>query len=98
VGVAALQRQNADGSIADLRVAVGAVSGQPVRLPSVEAIAIGQQPSAELFQHIAREYAVACDPVDDVRGSAAYRKEMVAVFVRRALQAVAAGDIGARKV
>ena len=98
VGVAALLRCDADGRIADLRLAVGAVAGRPLRLPAVEATALGQQPSEDLFAHVAAAYAAAADPVGDVRGSAAYRKEMIAVFVRRALRAALAGEVGARKV
>ena len=98
VGVAAVMRCGADGRIVDLRVAVGAVAGRPLRLPGIEATAVGQQPSEELFEHVASEYSAAADPVGDVRGSAAYRKEMIAVFVRRALRAAVAGEVGARKV
>ena len=82
----------------DARVAVGAVAGKPLRLPEVEAIALGQIPSDDLFREIGSRYAASVDPVGDVRGSAEYRKDMVAVFVRRALHAAAGGEAGARKV
>lgn len=98
VGATALVRLDGDRRIADARVAVGAVAGKPLRLLDVEAAMRGQQPSDELFREIGRRYAEAVDPVGDVRGSAAYRKEMVEVFVRRALHAAAAGESGARKI
>jgi carbon-monoxide dehydrogenase medium subunit len=98
LGVTALVQLDADGRIADARVAVGAVAGKPLRLSDVEATARGQQPSDELFREIGRRYSETVDPVGDVRGSAEYRKDMVAVFVRRALSAASSGDSGARKV
>ena len=98
LGVTALVQLNSEGRIADARVAVGAVAGKPLRLPDVEATAHGQQPSDELFREIGRRYAESVDPVGDVRGSTEYRKDMVAVFVRRALRAAGNGESGARKV
>jgi len=99
VGATALVRLDGDRRIADARVAVGAVAGRPVRLPEVEATMRSDgSDSDDLFREIGRRYAEAVDPVGDVRGSAAYRKEMVEVFVRRALRAAANGEAGARKV
>jgi carbon-monoxide dehydrogenase medium subunit len=98
LGATALVQLDADSRIQDARVAVGAVAGKPLRLPDVEAIARGQAPSDELFREIGGQYAASVDPVGDVRGSAEYRKDMVAVFVRRALHAAASGEVGARKV
>jgi carbon-monoxide dehydrogenase medium subunit len=98
LGATALVQLDADQRIQDARVAVGAVAGKPLRLPDVEATARGQAPSDELFREIGRQYAASVDPVGDVRGSAEYRKDMVAVFVRRALHAAASGEVGARKV
>jgi len=98
VGATAVLRVEPDGRIGDLRVGVGAVAGQPLRLPEDEAAARGEVPSEDLFATIGQRYAEAADPVGDVRGSAAYRKRMVAVFVRRALHAARSGENGARKV
>ena len=98
VGAAAFVRQDQDGRLADVRVAVGAVAGQPVRLPQVEAEARGQAPSDALLRELGERYAAAVEPVADARGSAEYRKRMVAVFVRRALRDALAGQVGARKV
>ncbi len=97
VGATGILQLDGASKIIDLRAAVGGIAGRPLRLPEVEAQARGQAPSDELFRAIGDQYAVAADPVDDVRGSAAYRKRMVAVFVRRALQAAAAGQAGAWK-
>jgi carbon-monoxide dehydrogenase medium subunit len=97
VGATAILRLDDQGNVADLRVAVGAIAGRPLRLPAVEATARRQRPTDDLFRQVAASYAEAADPLSDVRGSAAYRKQMVSVFVRRALQEARDGAGGARK-
>ena len=98
VGATALVRLDDGGRLAEVRVAVGAVAGQPLRLPEVERMARGQRPSDALFAEIGQRYGAAVEPVSDARGSAAYRQQMIAVFVRRALQRALAGESGAWKV
>jgi carbon-monoxide dehydrogenase medium subunit len=71
VGVAAAER---DG---ELRVVVGAVAARPQFFP--ELCADGD--AAE----IGRRYAEAIEPISDARGSADYRRRVIAVEVRRAL-------------
>jgi carbon-monoxide dehydrogenase medium subunit len=85
VGVAALVRLAADGSYAELRVAVGAAAETPQRFADVEALAAGERPEPELIARVADEYAGRIDTLDDMRGSAWYRTEMVRVWVRRAI-------------
>ena len=90
VGVCGVLRTNPDGTVADLRVAVGAAAEIPLRLEEVEAAAIGRPADAATFSIVAAAYAAAVDPLDDMRGSAWYRREMVGVWVRRALEHAAA--------
>ncbi len=98
VGATALVWLDEGGRLADLRVAVGAVAGRPLRLPEVERAARGQAPSDGLFAEIGQRYAAAVEPVSDARGSAAYRQQMIAVFVRRALRRALTDAPGAWKV
>lgn len=67
------------------RVAVGAASPVPMRLPDVEASLVGRAlsdlPGAVLADHLA-----ALTPIDDVRATAAYRREAALVMIRRALE------------
>lgn len=88
VAVGAVADFEADGKCLDLRIAVGAAVETPQRLNSAEAMARGQILTDELIAAIAEEYSLRLDPLTDVRGSAWYRKEMVRVFVKRALQEV----------
>jgi carbon-monoxide dehydrogenase medium subunit len=86
VAVGALADFDADGKCQDLRIAVGAAVETPQRVEGVEALARGQFLTDELVSAIAEEYARSLDPLSDVRGSAWYRREMIAVFVKRALE------------
>jgi carbon-monoxide dehydrogenase medium subunit len=75
-----------DGNCLDLRIAVGAAVETPQRVEGAEMMAHGQTLTDELVAAIAAEYARTLDPLSDVRGSAWYRREMIGVFVKRALQ------------
>ena len=58
---------------------------------SAEAIARGQRITQELARDIGERYAEAIDPVSDLRGSAWYRKQMIRVWVRRAIMSALDG-------
>jgi carbon-monoxide dehydrogenase medium subunit len=85
LGVAAVA-QFAGGLCRDLRVAVGAACAVPRRLPEVEAQAHGHTLDDEVIAGVAEGYARAIDTLDDLRGSAWYRTQMIRVHVRRALE------------
>jgi carbon-monoxide dehydrogenase medium subunit len=72
----------------ELRVVVGAVAGRLQQFPDMCAAASGEPPGLQLAGEIAASYARAIDPISDVRGSAAYRRRVIAVEIRRALEAL----------
>lgn len=80
-----------EGRCSDVRVAVGAASPTPRRLPEIEVLANGQPLSGDLIAEIAEGYAREIEPLDDLRGSAWYRTRMIRVHVRRALEALRNG-------
>jgi carbon-monoxide dehydrogenase medium subunit len=88
VGVAASLRLGG-GTVEMLGVVVGAVAGTPQRWTEITAGAVGRTFDSRLAAEIAAGYADAVDPLDDVRGSAWYRREMVRVLVRRSLESLA---------
>jgi carbon-monoxide dehydrogenase medium subunit len=51
---------------------------------------IGQEPTAEAFAAAGELAAQASEPHDDVRGSAAWKRQVVRTFTRRALATAAA--------
>jgi len=73
-------------TISDVRIALGSVGVTPIRATAAEAVLRGQPVKAEAFAEAGEKAKEAVDPVSDFRGSAAYKKDMVAVFVRRALE------------
>jgi carbon-monoxide dehydrogenase medium subunit len=73
-----------------IRVVVGAVAEVPQHFPDVCALADGQALEPGLRDEIARRYAERVEPMSDARGSAAYRRRVTAVEVRRALEEIAA--------
>jgi len=58
----------------------------PIRATEAEAVLRGQPLKAEAFAEAGEKAKAAVDPVSDFRGSAGYKKDMAAVFVRRALE------------
>lgn len=74
-----------DGAVLDARICLGSVAPTPVRAPSAEAILAGQEPTDEVLTRAAAAAVNDCSPIDDLRGTAAYRKWMVKVLVSRAL-------------
>jgi len=69
-----------------VRIALGSVGVTPIRATAAEALLRGQPLKAEAFAEAGEKAKEAVDPVSDFRGSAAYKKDMAAVFVRRALE------------
>ncbi|MDQ3695725.1 MAG: FAD binding domain-containing protein [Chloroflexota bacterium] len=91
VGVAASARFEEDEpeTVSSLRVAIGAATGAPRRFPEVEAMAGHRALDEDLMNEIAGAYSARIDPIDDLRGSAWYRRRMVHTFTRQALRAIA---------
>ncbi|HKA35096.1 MAG TPA: xanthine dehydrogenase family protein subunit M [Candidatus Binatia bacterium] len=72
-------------NFADVRIALGSVGTTPIRARGAEAVLRGQPVKAEALAEAGEKAKQAVDPISDFRGSAAYKKEMAGVFVRRAL-------------
>jgi carbon-monoxide dehydrogenase medium subunit len=75
-----------DGVMADVRLAFGSAAPVAKRCPEAERMLTGQKPTPELLRAAAETAKELADPVSDGRGSAAYKRDMVPVFVRRALE------------
>jgi carbon-monoxide dehydrogenase medium subunit len=82
-GVAATV-QLANDICQDARVVVGAVSPAPVVISGQDLIT-GKKLSSETIEEIACKASQAVDPIDDLRGPADYKRQLVKVLVRRAL-------------
>ena len=87
VSVAAAMRL-ADGAVADTRIVLGAVGPTPIRARAAEAALAGAKPSRERLARAAALVRDEVDPLDDLRGSAEYKREMARVWTERALLAL----------
>jgi carbon-monoxide dehydrogenase medium subunit len=78
------------GTIAEARVAVGAIEGAPRRILEAEYAVKARAPSADSFSLAAELVAKRVEPLDDANTSAAYRRDLIRVLVPRALEQAAA--------
>jgi aerobic carbon-monoxide dehydrogenase medium subunit len=67
------------------RITLGAVAPRTIRAHAAERALEGQRVSADLFRQAGELAAQACEPITDVRASAAFRRHLVSVLVPRAL-------------
>jgi carbon-monoxide dehydrogenase medium subunit len=80
-----------DGNISGARVALGGVGGTPVRAPGAERVLAGNAPSQEVFRAAADAAGSEVEPIADIHGDAEYRRDLVRVLTRRALEQTADG-------
>jgi len=76
--------------VIDARITLGSVAPTIIRAQAAEQALIGQTLTHEALQRAARLASEAATPIDDVRGSAVYRAEMVQVVVSRCLRTLSA--------
>jgi len=78
--------EHADGVVRAARVAVGSCSPVAVRLPLLENALLGHRLDRDLRDIPAAEHLAMLSPIDDVRASAAYRKDAALTLIRRSLE------------
>lgn len=74
--------------VQEARIALGSVAPVIIRSYEAEATLRDQVLTPSLIAETARFAQLSARPIDDIRGSAAYRSEMVRVSVLRALEAI----------
>jgi xanthine dehydrogenase small subunit len=72
-----------DGVVREARVAFGGMAGIPARAPACEAALTGQPWTETTVEAAAHALAGDYTPLDDLRGSAAYRRKVAANLLRR---------------
>lgn len=85
VGVAVVLRME-ESVCAEAAIGMGAVAAVPYRAHAAEAHLRGQEVGEAEIEAAAAAAADGARPIDDVRASAAYRKKMCGVLVRRLLK------------
>lgn len=93
LGVAAVVE--ADGrALKSVRLVVSAATHKATRLKAAEAVLSGNSIDDSLLAQAAEAAIDEVEFISDVRGSAAYKRELMKVYVRRAINAALAGKNG----
>ena len=90
VGVAVTLVTDEQRRVEAAAIALGAVAPTPIRARTAEAHMLGRVLEEDLAEAAGAIGAEECSPIDDVRSSADYRREMVRVLIKRALLNAAA--------
>jgi aerobic carbon-monoxide dehydrogenase medium subunit len=83
VGVAVTVKAD-NGVCQDIRIGLNSVASTIIHAKKAEEVLRGKPITEAALQELGEAAASECDPVDDNRGSAEYKREMVKVLVRRA--------------
>jgi 4-hydroxybenzoyl-CoA reductase subunit beta len=94
LGVAAAARLAADGTVAEARIALGAVSSQPFLTKGGEFLA-GRRLTDEVIAEAGRMVASRAKPMDNTDFDVYWRKEVVAEFTAYALKELRGDDMDA---
>lgn len=76
VNSALLLATGPDGAVTGLRVSAGGVGPVPMLLPGLEKFH-GRKPDAALFGDLSKAALAAAKPIDDIRGSAEYKRSLL---------------------
>ena len=89
LSVAVMLERDADGRCGRVRIALGAAAPTPIRAHAAEELLCGQALTPEAIAEAGRLAAEETCCIDDIRGSAAYRRRVTGALVRRLLAQVA---------
>ena len=89
-GVGAAVAMDDLGLISHASLTLASVAPTPLVAARTSERMIGKKPSEELFVEAGRSAAAEAKPISDTRGSADYRRHIVSVLTKRALQACVA--------
>jgi aerobic carbon-monoxide dehydrogenase medium subunit len=86
VGVASVITLDDAGVCKDARLGLAGVGSTPIRATMAENALKGETPSDDLMAEAGEKASEMSNPSSDIRGSAEYKREMVKVYVRRAIR------------
>ncbi len=85
VNVASYISLDPEGIIRNARIVMGCVGPIPLRALTAEKMLIGQKAESTLFSRAGAAASSDSTPIDDFRGTAVYKRDMVGVLTRRTL-------------
>jgi CO/xanthine dehydrogenase FAD-binding subunit len=83
-----------DGRCSDARIALGAAGAHPMRARRAEEQLRGRPPDSEICAAAADAAMAECEPFTDALATDWYRRKMIGVYVRRALEATLSVPVG----
>ena len=89
--VAAIIEGDGEGTVSQVRVAVGSCSAVARRLPDLERAIVGVPLRQGIGQRVEPHHLDVLAPIDDVRATAAYRLDAARTLVMRALESCVSG-------
>jgi carbon-monoxide dehydrogenase medium subunit len=81
----AVQVEMNGGKVSRAGIGLTSVGSTNIEALEAEKALVGKEPTDEVIREAARLAAEAAEPKDDIRGTAAYKKDVVRVFVQRGL-------------
>ncbi len=88
VSVAVVMKLGSGGTCEDIRIGLGALGPTPLRAPKTEAALKGKKLTDKVIAEAAALVRDEVDPLDDIRGSAKYKREMARVWTERAIKSL----------
>ena len=82
----AVQVELSGGKIARAGIGLTAVGETNIKATAAEKVLVGHEPTDAIIAEAARLASEAAHPKDDIRGTAAYKKDVVRVYVQRGLK------------
>lgn len=83
VGVGVAMELDGAGAVASARVVLGAVAPTAIRVPDAEVALVGSRLEEAALDAAAAASTAAANPIDDKRGTVAYRKKIAGVLTKR---------------
>ena len=93
VDAAVVLRLDENSRVTSARITLGSVAPTIISAPLAEQALTGRQLDGETIAQAGRLAAQTANPIDDIRGSAEYRSEMVKALVVRALRQLAQDEM-----
>lgn len=90
---AAVSLSVTDGLCTDAKIALGSVAPCVIRATKAEATLIGSNLNDSIISEAGNKAAEEVTPISDLRSTAAYRRQMVAVLVRRLIRKTMTGIV-----
>jgi carbon-monoxide dehydrogenase medium subunit len=86
INIAVIYKTSDNETISDMRIAIGAIAPTVIRATEAEKFAEGKKTENLDIDHLSKLASDAASPIDDLRSSAQYRLDMVAVMLKKAIR------------